>query len=87
MREADEGAAAAAAEGPSGSQLEDGPGTSIPTTPAARPAGRRDSLTLSTMLKQQKASGLHCIIAFHNMCKLSSGFLCQQPPEHDHLTI
>ena len=55
-REVDEGAAAASREAPSGSQQEQASGAAIPATPVSRPAGRRDSLTLSTMLKQQKAS-------------------------------
>lgn len=55
LHEADEVAAAAATEGPSASQPEEGPSTPVP---AARPANRRDSLTLSTMLKQQKARGV-----------------------------
>ncbi|CAL8462846.1 g2380 [Coccomyxa elongata] len=54
-REVDEGAAAASREGPSGSQQEETPGTAVPATPVPRLASRRDSLTLSTMLKQQKA--------------------------------
>ena len=58
LREGDEVAAAAATEGPSASQPEEEPSTPVPATPAARPANRRDSLTLSTMLKQQKASGV-----------------------------
>ncbi len=54
----DEGAAAASRDGSSGSQQEETPGTAVPAMPLPRLASRRDSLTLSTMLKQQKASCL-----------------------------